>query len=546
MPPTALYGVPAAPAISSGGFGGSGSLDFNFQAPSFSGLSTSYGVPIPNIPAPILPTSYAPTSPSVVPHQAYGVPFLSSTSDNAHNAHHSTHTDSSIPPTALPLPQPKKPVKFRPPVPVGLISSIGAKWSDSWGGAQKQAHHHHEHHHGPPYIPPAVPDPDPGVSGNKGNAIVIPPPTAPPVQYGPPPSGGHHSDHQPAPSQFDTSVSVNAIEGTLNPPPPPPLNQDDSYKVQPSIPFQIPTPENQAGGDTFNQYSSTSNDFKIDIRSNAQSQLPSSSQSFNLGTGSSVHNTLSSAGTSQNVEIGSAQYQQTSSYVTPGSSFNQNFGNEVQTIPIKGSQGSYSLQIQAAGGNSDQQVPHGEVLSNGLLQDILAAIENPAESIKLNQYNNEQVSDPVANEIGMTVLKQLGPTLAQESISHQLPTQYGKDLVDASSNDLPQITQVNDSEVSQTGYNADSTAESSNIETETVPQEGKVSDYLQKNNVALYYNTQGDVQERSSNGQDLVLVKMLPNNSTSSTSQEQDATGKSQTLSSSSQTGTYPSQDSQS
>ncbi|XP_015594832.1 trithorax group protein osa isoform X2 [Cephus cinctus] len=49
---------------------------------------------------------------------------------------------------------------------------------------------------------------------------------------------------------------------------------------------------------------------------------------------------------------------------------------------IQGSRGTYSLQIQPADGglgtsNSDGNISHEQVLSNGLLQDILAAIEQP-------------------------------------------------------------------------------------------------------------------------------------------------------------------------
>lgn len=51
---------------------------------------------------------------------------------------------------------------------------------------------------------------------------------------------------------------------------------------------------------------------------------------------------------------------------------------------IQGSKGTYTLQIQSADGglgteNSDGSIRHDQVLSNGLLQDILAAIEQPTE-----------------------------------------------------------------------------------------------------------------------------------------------------------------------
>nr|XP_034196370.1 extensin-like isoform X1 [Osmia lignaria] len=51
---------------------------------------------------------------------------------------------------------------------------------------------------------------------------------------------------------------------------------------------------------------------------------------------------------------------------------------------VQGSKGTYMLQIQAADGglgteNSDGSIRHDQVLSNGLLQDILAAIEQPEQ-----------------------------------------------------------------------------------------------------------------------------------------------------------------------
>ncbi|XP_066595561.1 atrophin-1-like [Prorops nasuta] len=55
---------------------------------------------------------------------------------------------------------------------------------------------------------------------------------------------------------------------------------------------------------------------------------------------------------------------------------------------IQGSKGTYTLQIQAADGglgteSSDGSIRHEHVLSNGLLQDILAAIEQPENRIQI-------------------------------------------------------------------------------------------------------------------------------------------------------------------
>jgi hypothetical protein len=64
------------------------------------------------------------------------------------------------------------------------------------------------------------------------------------------------------------------------------------------------------------------------------------------------------------------------------------FGNEVPSnhapshkdIPIRGEHGTYTLQVQASGGTSNNpDIPHEQILSQDLLKDVLAAIEqNPS------------------------------------------------------------------------------------------------------------------------------------------------------------------------
>jgi hypothetical protein len=65
--------------------------------------------------------------------------------------------------------------------------------------------------------------------------------------------------------------------------------------------------------------------------------------------------------------------------------------NGVRDISVQGSQGRYTLQIQPASGvggtGSAGDIPHEEVLSNGLLQDILAAIEQQS-SQQTSQYGS--------------------------------------------------------------------------------------------------------------------------------------------------------------
>ncbi|XP_025196919.1 extensin-like isoform X2 [Melanaphis sacchari] len=60
--------------------------------------------------------------------------------------------------------------------------------------------------------------------------------------------------------------------------------------------------------------------------------------------------------------------------------------NGIQEYPVQGSNGNYMLQIQPGQGGGEH-VAHDQVLSNGLLQDILSAIENQQKSD--NSYDNQ-------------------------------------------------------------------------------------------------------------------------------------------------------------
>lgn len=401
-------------------------------------------------------------------------------------------------PTALPLRQPKHPVKFRPPVPVGLISSIGAKWGDAaaWGGDS-----HAHKFHGDTYIPPAVPDPDPGIQANQGNALVIPPPSAPPINYGAPkPSSGAPSSQYGAPSGSDTA--------DLNPP----VSSDtSSYEVQPSTSIELPSANALTQSAP---YQDNSNQFNPPPLTSYNAPLQSDNTNH-----ASINNNPSQG---------------------------NNYGS--QDIPIKGNHGSYTLQIQPAGGNSADGIPHQEVLSNGLLQDILAAIENPQESSKLEQYGVQHNSDPGSSEIGLQVLSQLGvgsDSTLQQSNSIQLPTQYGSDLQHASSNNVasfssqssdsndvvriplprPFATSTPSDRVDPITIATERTSNTSN--TDIIVEENNISRFLSENKVALYFNNNADnVQERNGDSKDIILVQMLlPDNATNSdaTSSESEA-----------------------
>ncbi|XP_071447750.1 uncharacterized protein [Hetaerina americana] len=81
----------------------------------------------------------------------------------------------------------------------------------------------------------------------------------------------------------------------------------------------------------------------------------------------------------------------------------------VKTIPIQGEQGSYTLQIQPAGGGPDQpDIPHESVLSDGLLQNILAAIENQDNTAQAGAHSSINVN------YGSNIDLNYDPTLGQQ------------------------------------------------------------------------------------------------------------------------------------
>ncbi|XP_072402826.1 uncharacterized protein [Diabrotica undecimpunctata] len=127
----------------------------------------------------------------------------------------------------------------------------------------------------------------------------------------------------------------------------------------------------------------------------------------------------------------------------PNSELIQSESIDFNNIPLQGSLGSYTLQIQSSDG-SQAQVPHGQVLNDGLLQSILAAIEQPKGSnagqpiIQLQKSLEQQQF--VTNDTISSVVEQLtddeirqgtqlakdeivkSSELAEEAIHYSVPT----------------------------------------------------------------------------------------------------------------------------
>ncbi|XP_050420738.1 uncharacterized protein LOC126833442 isoform X7 [Adelges cooleyi] len=100
--------------------------------------------------------------------------------------------------------------------------------------------------------------------------------------------------------------------------------------------------------------------------------------------------------------------------------------NGIQEYPVQGNTGSYTLQIQP-GQRGGEAVAHDQVLSNGLLQDILSAIENQQKSE--NSYDNQ----PQGSEIQVETLAANSSAVKPENYTNQksdmalfFNTGYGK------------------------------------------------------------------------------------------------------------------------
>jgi hypothetical protein len=84
----------------------------------------------------------------------------------------------------------------------------------------------------------------------------------------------------------------------------------------------------------------------------------------------------------------------------------------IKEYPVQGSTGSYMLQIQPGQGGGEN-VAHDQVLSNGLLQDILSAIENQQKSE--NPYDNQPQGSEV-QQVSATAAANASAERQEESV----------------------------------------------------------------------------------------------------------------------------------
>lgn len=352
------------------------------------------------------------------PSGRYGTPLLT-TSSNLH----------SHPLNALDINPPKRPVIFREPVPTGLIQSIGNQV------AQKDAHgvveHDLNYHVRPPaYIPPPIPD------------ITKQRPPAPSHLYSLP--------SRDAPVSFQNVAQGSSTDGLTN-------HFDGDFTLQTgSVKFggshqltSYTAPLGVVDGtygvpsqDTSDHYfgdshSSASFPFVQTVPYDCSNHKSQPHQQFDepLGAYAGKVETQST----EQLDMQSAQSQKSSVSVPPkankiedtnagkephAKSLKEAFGPDSElvksqsidfnNIPITGALGTYTLQIQPAdGGKNGLPIPHDQVLSEGLLQSILEAIEQPQKKQLSYQNYGYLVNDAGATKT--TKLVKITPSIEASS-----------------------------------------------------------------------------------------------------------------------------------
>ncbi|KAK9751808.1 hypothetical protein QE152_g4659 [Popillia japonica] len=347
------------------------------------------------------------------PNSQYGTPLFQPANQHFHGAGQKYH-------------QPRKPVVFREPVPVGLIQSIGniVNQKDASGIIDTI----HSNSVGPTYLPPPVPEVTKPVkeavtpSGLYSLPHVERPISFQNVVHGSPTAGLSH--------QLSNSLNLNAAGGDYN------FGSIDGAYALPlqttGVGFNTNQNHNQQ-----NYYvdSSRQVNFNQDYNSYSLQNLEpyhdcnTPQLGYNLPSGigggyQGQNSYIVGAGTdlqtshSQSTASLSSTSSNSVSEVTKDSyakSLGETFANggdvvksqslDLNNIPIQGALGTYTLQIQSAdglggGSSSSANIPHEQVLNDGLLQSILAAIEQPQQKQQIQlqaQHDQSQIYSQIAN-----------------------------------------------------------------------------------------------------------------------------------------------------
>ncbi|XP_001809624.1 uncharacterized protein LOC100142093 [Tribolium castaneum] len=327
---------------------------------------------------------------------------------------------------ALKINPPKHPVIFREPVPQGLIQSIGQHTAHKDAHGIIESTHSSSFSSGPTYIPPPIPDVTKPVKEEE--------PPSPSGLYSLPHAHSavsfqnvaHGSSFDFGSSHFGGGQPLTSYTAPLG-------SIDGSYglPVHSASGYSVAVDNAPSGGltvgidnshppVTIDLTSATSNvgpsfahlshgygyQNVHDCSSHKSQPLPSLSygvpsantytaslSSLTTNIGGSYHGDLQTAhsqkvstGVSYNAIHNSSEEKNYGKSLAqkfgPGAELIQSQSLDINNIPVQGSLGSYTLQIQSADGLNGRQsssgpVPHAQVLNDGLLHSILAAIEQP-------------------------------------------------------------------------------------------------------------------------------------------------------------------------
>ncbi|XP_022201246.2 nascent polypeptide-associated complex subunit alpha, muscle-specific form-like [Nilaparvata lugens] len=382
--------------------------------------------------------------------------------------------------------QPKEPVKFREPVPKGLIEAIAQSAQYHNGGDGKPFQ-------GQTYIPPSVPELGKEGSqnyhsggGNHGqqDALQI----TQSVQYdlSPPLQTTGSSPDYGLPQSSHPSGPGSGTSGPAD------LSNTYGAPSQQFVNFALPSDQNN--NLNFNSHQIQSNDPRnvnpvsyqnTNFLANDNNHIAQNSdapdvQSIVQSLGLEGHSVQSS----QQIDLGAILN------IDPGQSYGRIQG--VENIPVQGNLGQYTLQIQSAGGNGEGgAVPHHQVLSNGLLQDILAAIEQQSPSDSKQQSavygHHEPLQGSASSNFEYQVVKSADSETAASATAEYI-TSLGKDSLELKKLIDPNPTQLPPPESSRNHrYEAE-----------------KDGPMFVNKGIALYYNS-----EHGKNGQNSTDISAL-------------------------------------
>ncbi|CAB3371653.1 Hypothetical predicted protein [Cloeon dipterum] len=441
--PSSSYGPPPLPPSSS------------YGAPP-SAPSTLYGAPVGDVrtpkehrkPGPLDPEPLTgpppgvdspPTKPRIMYDGWKPMPGLVAHAQGAKVVHDSSaHVEG--PPSdsyGAPPPQPPPSNSYGPP-----SKGISGPPSNHYGPPPKQIitsygpppkHHHPRVHHkrpsnsygppplraqpprdsyGPPpkntYGPPPKDSYGPPPKDNYGPPRGLPPPPGPPQNsYGPPPFkiAGQEAGldinppkvpvkfRPPVPNGLLQSIAVNAQ-----------ANQEGHHLVKPVGDTYLPPAVPEPGSNVHSAPAFTDAAHVGQVTSYTVQNFGLTGPEIGISPQITIGNFAEPLLTAYNVNQDAHHFGPSGHFAEPPGSvqFAQQHINQVPSnhapahkeIPIKGDHGTYTLQVQASGGSEhNPDIPHEQILSQDLLKDVLAAIEqNPSGGQVGSHGHNFEVS----------------------------------------------------------------------------------------------------------------------------------------------------------